>query len=349
MEKRPLGRTGIDVPVLCLGTMMYGEQIGDEEAFRQMDRCMERGVNFFDTAELYTIPPKPETQGESERTIGRWLSGRGGREKVVIASKVCGASAMNWFRSNGEKCRLNKEQIVFAVERSLKNLQTDYIDIYQTHWPDRYTTAFDQPLRGFRIRMEQEFVPIEETLEAMDVLVRDGKIRYAAVSNENSWGVMKHLQAAEQKGLPRIVSIQNAYNLLNRTFEQDLAEFAMRENVGLLAYSPLAQGALTGKYLGGKKPAGSRGELFGRLDRYETPGTDPAIAAYVALAEKHGIHPATLAMQFVNTRPFLTSNIFGARDEAQLELILDSVDFPWTDEIEEEIIAIRSIHNNPCP
>ena len=347
MEKRRLGRTDLQVSALCLGTMMYGDQIDEREAARQMDFCFDRGVDFFDTAELYTVPPKPETQGESERFVGRWLKDRGVRDKVVIATKITGRAPMEYLRG-GETPRLSADHIKRAVERSLKNLQTEYIDLYQTHWPDRRAPIFGAELKGFR-PYKDDWISFEETLGAMTELQREGKIRHFGVSNETPWGVMEQLRVSEENAMARIQSIQNAYSLVNRNFEVGLAEIALQENVGLLAYSPIAQGALTGKYLGGAKPAGSRGALYGRLGRYETPSAEKAIASYVALAEEFGVHPAVLAMQFVTTRSFVTSNIFGARNAEQLALIFASLEFEWTDEVEQAVNARHAALPNPCP
>ncbi len=348
LERRRLGRSDTTVPSLCLGTMMYGDQIGEAEAFRQMDRCFERGIDFLDTAELYTIPPKPETQGESERIVGRWIEERGVRDRVLIASKIVGRSSMDWFREDGAKPRVREADIRFAVERSLKNLRTDVIDLYQIHWPDRPVRIFGQDLQGFA-PYEDDGEPIEAQLSALGDLVREGKIRHIGLSNETSWGVMAFLRAAEAEGLERIVSNQNAYNLVNRYYEYGLAEIAQQEDVGLLAYSPIGQGALTGKYLGGARPKGSRGELFGRLGRYQTPSADEAIRAYVELADEIGVPPAVLAMQFVTTRSFVTSNIFGAHGEEQLDQIFASLDMKWSEEIEEKVNAIHARLPNPCP
>ncbi len=347
MEKRSLGRTDIDVSVLCLGTMMYGEQIDEKDAFAQMDAAFGRGVDFFDTAELYTIPPKPETQGNSERYVGEWMKSRGVRDRIVLATKVVGRSKLDYLRG-GEEPRLSAPQIRAAVERSLKNLQTDYIDLYQTHWPDRRARIFGAEIKGYR-HYEDDSIPIDETLDALTDLQREGKIRHVGVSNETSWGVMRHLRAAHEKGVARVHSIQNAYNLVNRTFEYGLAEIAHREDVGLLAYSPIAQGALTGKYLGGAKPQGSRGALFGRMERYQTPSAADAISAYVDVARRFGLDPAAFAMQFVTTRSFLTSNIFGARGMDQLETIFASLEIKWTEELEEAVNAVHARLSNPCP
>lgn len=347
MEKRRLGRTDLQVPALCLGTMMFGDQINESDAAAQMDACADRGINFFDTAELYTIPPKAETQGESERIIGRWMRRKKNRDRMIIATKVSGRTRMPWIRE-GEPARLRRAQIFQAVERSLANLQTDWIDLYQLHWPDRPVQNFGGDREGYR-HYDDKGVPIEETLDALNALVEAGKIRHVGLSNETAYGTMKFIQIAEQHNLPRIVSIQNAYNLVNRRFEIGLAEIALEEDVGLLAYSPLGQGALTGKYLGGAKPKGSRGAMFGRLDRYETPQADKSISAYVDLARSFGIDPAAFAMQFVTTRPFVASNIFGANGANQLQIIFNSLEVQWTEEMETAVNRLYGEFQNPCP
>ena len=347
MEQRPLGRTGARVSALCLGTMMFGDQISETDAFAQMDVCIERGVAFFDTAELYTIPPKAETQGESERIVGRWLADRGARDKITLATKVVGRSTFPWIRDGGE-ARLTGPQIRAALERSLRNLRTDHIDLYQTHWPDRTVQVFGAGLSGYK-HFSDAGVPFEETLGALGDLRKEGKIRFIGVSNETAWGVSKMLRVADDDDAPRIASIQNGYNLLNRTFETGLAEIAIEENVGLLAYSPIAQGVLTGKYLDGVSPAGSRGAMFGRLDRYKTPSADKAIRDYAAIADRFGVDRAAFAMQFVTTRPFVTSNIFGANGLDQLQTVLGSTEIRWTDEMEAAVNAVHAACPNPCP
>ncbi len=348
MEKRPLGRTDLSVSPLCLGTMMYGEQIGEEEAFRQMDICFERGVDFFDTAEIYTVPPKPETQGNSERIVGRWMASRGRRDKITLATKVAGRSPMVWLR-DGQETRLTSEQIKSAIDRSLKNLETDVIDLYQLHWPDRSVQLWGSAQKYGYKHFEESGVALHETLGALDDLIKEGKVRHIGLSNETAWGLMRFVQEAKTKSLPRVVSIQNCYNLLNRAFETGLAEAAIEENVGLLAYSPIAQGVLTGKYLDGANPTGSRGQMFGRLDRYQTPPATHAIRDYTNLAKEAGIAPAALALQFVTTRSFVTSNIFGANGEEQLETALSSIDLKWTQELETAINKIHAETPNPCP
>jgi len=344
MEKRKLGTTDIDVSLICLGTMTYGEQNTREEGFAQMDYAASRGVNFFDTAELYSIPPKAETAGSTETIIGEWFKENKNRDKFILATKVVGRTGMTWFR--GEPGRLSKAHIHEAVEGSLKRLQTDYIDLYQLHWPDRPMGIFGG--LGFTPH-EGDEVPLEETLDVLDGLVKEGKIRHIGLSNETAWGVMSCLKHAEIKNLPRVQSVQNAYNLLSRSYEVGLSEVSYREKVGLLAYSPLAQGYLTGKYEGGALPDGSRKKLFDRLNRYETPGADTAITKYINLAKDAGLDPSHMALAFVNSRPFVTSNIIGATTMEQLKTNIDSIDVTLSEDVLNEIENIHLLHSNPCP
>lgn len=352
MQMRELGRTGLKVSAVCLGTMTFGDQNTEADGHAQMDRALAVGVNFFDTAELYSIPPKPETHGSTERIIGSWFAKTGRRKDVILATKIVGRSPMAWFREGPDglddgKTRINRKQIDYAVLQSLKRLQTDYIDLYQLHWPDRGFSGF-----GFQTFQDYkpDWTPFEDILDALDRHVQAGRIRAIGVSNESPWGVMRFVAEAEKRGLPRIASIQNAYNLLNRRFETDgLAEIALREQVGLLAYSPLGQGYLTGKYQGGALPAGSRKALFNRLQRYEGPGADEAIGAYLACAKDLGVTPAQLALKFVDTRPWVTSTIIGATTMAQLDENLAAFDLPWTDEMETRVNALHAVHRNPCP
>ncbi|WP_040508755.1 aldo/keto reductase [Gluconobacter morbifer] len=348
MKQRELGRTGIPVSEICLGTMTFGQQNTEAEGHAQLDLALDHGINFIDTAELYAIPPRAETYGATETIIGSWLRNRGGRERLVIASKVVGRTSSPWFRPDGEEARLTPRQIRYALEGSLRRLGTDYIDLYQLHWPDRQISTFGADGTTFRDLPQGSSVPIEETLGVLGDLVNEGKIRHVGVSNETAWGVSKFLEVSKT-GLPRIASIQNAYNLINRTFEIGLAEMALQEKVGLLAYSPLAQGYLTGKYLNGVRPAGARTTLFNRGQRYEKPGVDEAITAYHALAREEGIDPVQLAVAFVTSRPFVTSNIIGATSVAQLQTILGSVSVDITDELERRINAIHQVHSNPAP
>lgn len=348
MDYRTLGRTPLKVSSLCLGTMTWGEQNSEAEGHEQMDYALDQGINFFDAAELYPIPPKPATQGRTEEIIGSWLAKRKNRDKVILATKVIGRSESTWFRDGDVQGEVSRAQIIEAVDKSLKRLKTDYIDLYQIHWPDRAVSQFGANPVIYKQKHSRE-IPIEEQLEAMEDLVRQGKIRYLGVSNESSWGVMRFIGLAEQYGLPRVQSVQNAYNLLNRTFETSLAEVCTRENVGLLAYSALGQGYLTGKYEGGALPEGSRKKLFDRLQRYETPGAVPAIAAYLELAREVGLDPAQMAIQFAATRPFVTSTILGATTMDQLKTNIASLRLAWTAELEERINEVHLIHTNPCP
>jgi len=346
MEYRKLGHTGLDVSAICLGTMTWGEQNTEAEAHQQMDYAADKGVNFFDAAELYPIPPKAETQGRTEEYIGSWFAARNNRDKVIIATKVNGRSKSDWFRDNGGICRLSPEQINEAVNKSLKRLRTDYIDLYQLHWPDRPMRLFG----GLEYEHDDtEHHPIEETLGVLAKLIEQGKVRHVGISNETAWGTMSYLEAAKSNGLPRVASIQNAFNLVNRAFEIDLSEISYRENIGLLAYSPLGQGTLTGKYLNGAQPPGSRKVLFERIKRYETPTAEQAIGAYVALAEEHALDPAQMAIQFVTTRPFVTSSIIGATSMAQLETDIGSMDVELSEDVLNGIEGIHRTYTNPCP
>lgn len=350
MEMRKLGRTGLEVSSICLGTMTWGEQNSEAEGHAQMDMAIERGINFFDTAELYAIPPKPETQGRTEEIIGTWFKARGNRDKVILASKIVGRSSNTWFRDSGETARLTPEDIEEAVNKSLTRLQTDYIDLYQVHWPDRNVSQFgSNPIIWKDVEPAADEVPIEETLGALGDMVKAGKIRHVGLSNESAWGIMRYLQAAEDMDLPRVASIQNAYSLVNRTFETNLAEIALREDVGLLAYSVLGQGYLTGKYRDGALPEGSRKKLFERLQRYETPGSEVAINAYLDLASERGLDPAQMALAFAHTRSFMTSVIIGATSLEQLQVAIDSADLDVSDELEDRINAIYQVHGSPCP
>ncbi|MBI1260375.1 MAG: aldo/keto reductase [Rhizobiales bacterium] len=346
MEFHKLGTTDLKVSAICLGTMTFGEQTSEEVGHEQMDYALAHDINFFDTSEMYAVPPRKETQGATERIIGNWFKARKNRDKVILATKVAGRSPMTWLREDGSPTEQSRAQIFEAVDKSLARLQTDYIDLYQLHWPDRPINLFGG--LGYK-HIEAPSHPIEEILETLNELVKAGKIRHIGLSNESPWGTMKFLHYAEAKKLPRVQSIQNAYNLVNRTFELGGSEIALRDHVGLLAYSPLAQGYLTGKYANGALPKGSRKQLFNRLQRYESPMADAAFEKYLALARKHGFDASQLANQFVTTRPFVTSNIIGATDMPQLKIAVDSVNLKWTDELEAEVEAIHLSQPNPCP
>jgi len=346
MDYRELGRTGVKVSRFCLGTMTFGEQNSEAEGHAQMDYAFDRGINIFDAAEIYPVPPKPETQGRSEAIIGTWLAARKRRDKVMIATKVAGRGKMTWVRKDRSPTRHSPAQIMEAVEASLKRLKTDYIDLYQLHWPDR-------PMRIFEgldyVHLEGDTHPIHEILGALGKLVAGGKVRFVGLSNESPWGVMTFLKASEQHGLPRPVSIQNAYNLVNRSFETGLSEIFYREQMSLLAYSPLGQGYLSGKYEGGALPPGSRKTLFDRLGRYEKGNGPRAISTYIALARKHGLDPAQMAIAFSVSRPFVTSAIIGATTMDQLKTDMAAADLKLTQAVLEDIDQIHLDYPNPCP
>ncbi len=350
MRRTRLGRTDLTIPAVCLGTMTFGEQNTEAEGHAQLDHALDHGVDFLDTAEFYSIPPKPETVGRTEEIIGTWLKARRHRDRITVATKVCGRSDMTWFRDDGSPTRLVRAQIDEAVFKSLKRLSIDTIDLYQVHWPDRRVPGFgSNPTIWHEPPRLDDEVPIEETLEALAVHVKAGRIRHIGLSNESTWGVMRWIAAAEATGGPRVVSIQNAYNLLNRTFEVNLAEACGREGVTLLAYSPLGQGHLTGKYRSGALPAGSRKQLFDRLQRYERPNAAEAVEAYCALAADLGLTPAALAIAHVGSRSFVGSTIIGATTMAQLAENLAAFDVEITPEIAARIDAIHLRFPDPCP
>ena len=346
MDYRELGRTGIKVSSLCLGTMTWGEQNSEAQAHEQMDYALDQGINFFDAAELYPIPPKRETQGRTEAHVGSWFKSRKARDRVILASKVVGRTKNTWFREDGSQGRLAPAQIREALESSLRRLKTDYIDLYQVHWPDR-PMKFIGTLEY--LAEEGDAHPIAETLGVLCEFMDQGKVRAIGISNETPWGAMTYLKEAKARGLQRIASIQNAYSLVNRKFEVGLSEITYHEGVGLLAYSPLAQGYLTGKYENGALPKGSRMALFGRASRYKSLQGLTAISAYVALARKHGIDPAQMALQFVASRPFVTSAIFGATTMDQLRTDVASIDQDLSRDLLDGIEVIHRKYTNPCP
>jgi aryl-alcohol dehydrogenase-like predicted oxidoreductase len=345
MRYRNLGKTEISVSELCLGTMTWGEQNTQDEAFAQIDRAAEHGINFMDAAEMYPVPPRPETYGQTERIIGNYFKARGSRDQWILTSKVAGPGN-NISHIRDGNLKHNRQHIITALNGSLERLQTDYIDLYQLHWPDRETNFFGK--LGY-VHSDKVFTPLEETLEVLDEQVKAGKIRYIGLSNETPWGTMRFLQLAEERGWPRAVTIQNPYNLLNRSFEVGLAEIAIREQCGLLAYSPLAFGMLTGKYANGAKPEGARLTLFSRFTRYNNPETARAADQYVQLAKQHGVDPAQMALAYVTSRPFVTSNIIGATSLEQLQSNLDSVKLTLSEEVVAEIEAIHKTQPNPAP
>ena len=346
MKMNPLGRSGIQVSEICLGTMTFGEQNNEQEAHAQLDMALDYGVNFIDTAELYAVPPRAETQGLTERFIGSWLKRRGGRERLVSATKVAGPA--EWAAHIRGGPRLPARHIEQAVEGSLRRLQTDYIDLYQVHWPERPTNFFGE--LGWRpdanVRVDDP-VPIEETLTALDRLLRSGKVRAIGVSNETPWGVHEYLRLSETRGLARIASIQNPYSLLNRSFEVGLAEMAVAEAVPLLAYSPLAFGVLSGKYLHHARPQGARLTRFPHYTRYSGPQAQAASECYVQLARQAGLSPAQMALAFVRQQPFVASTIIGATTLSQLKENLESVAVTLDATV---LASIELIHRNyPYP
>ncbi|MBI3419906.1 MAG: NADP(H)-dependent aldo-keto reductase [Proteobacteria bacterium] len=349
MQLRELGRTGLKVSALCLGTMTWGEQNTEAEAHAQMDYAVENGVNFFDAAEMYPVPPKAETQGRTEAYIGSWFKKSGKRDKIILATKVAGvmngASVVAHLRDGTG--HLNKKNIMAAVEDSLKRLQTDVIDLYQLHAPDRSVNCFGQ--LGYKHNTDEIPVPLEETLEALQELMKAGKVRFIGVSNETPWGVMRFLELANMKTLPRMASVQNPYNLLNRSYEVGLAEISIREQCGLLAYSPLAFGVLSGKYLNGARPPKGRLTLYARFQRYTGPQAEAATKRYVKIANDAGLDPAQMAIAFVNSRDFVTSNIIGATTLEQLKSNIGSIKINLQPDVMNAIDAVHREISNPCP
>ena len=346
MEYRQLGITDLKVSLICLGTMTWGEQNSEQEAHQQLDFVLDKGLNFIDTAEMYPVPPRAETYSLTEQYIGNWLARRNNRDKIILSTKVVGrGEGFSYIR--GGNPRLDRKNIEAALNASLARLKTDYIDLYQLHWPDRNTNFFGK--LGYEHQVEDNPIPVEETLEVLSGLVQSGKVRHIGVSNETPWGTMRFLDIAEKRQLTRIVSIQNPYNLLNRTFEIGLAEISLREQVGLLAYSPLGFGVLSGKYLNNQMPAGARLTLFERFSRYSNPIAAAAVKAYVDLALAHELDPAQMALAYVNSRPFLTSTIIGATSMEQLSSNIDSINIKLSAEVLEGIEQIHQLHPNPCP
>ncbi|ENK2093911.1 NADP(H)-dependent aldo-keto reductase [Vibrio vulnificus] len=344
MQYTKLPHSTLEISKLCLGTMTFGEQNSQQDAFEQLDYAVAQGINFIDTAEMYPVPPKAQSQGLTEQFIGNWLSKSSKREKVLIATKIAGPRNVPYIRDN---MSLNRRHIHTAIDDSLTRLQTDYVDLYQLHWPQRQTNCFGQ--LNYPYPDTQEEVTLIETLEALNELVKAGKVRYIGVSNETPWGVMTLLRLAEKHDLPRIVSIQNPYNLLNRSFEVGLSEISHYEGVQLLAYSPMAFGTLSGKYLDGARPKGARCTLFERFQRYFTPQGLEATNAYVSLARDYGLDPAQMALAFVNQRPFVASNIIGATTLDQLKANIESLNVKLEDEVLNKIQQIGTTYSNPCP
>ena len=345
MKTRTLGKTDIAVSEICLGTMTWGEQNSEREAAEQLDLATAEGINFIDAAEMYPVPPRAETQGLTETYLGSWLAKRGRRDDLVIASKVAGPGNGLTYLRNGP--RLTRSHIRKACEDSLQRLQTDYIDLYQVHWPDRNANFFGK--LGYQHQPDEQSTSIEETLEALHELVQEGKIRHVGISNETPWGTAEYLRLSRERNWPRIVSIQNPYNLLNRTFEVGAAEVACREQVGLLAYSPLAFGVLSGKYLGGQRPEGARLSLYTRFARYTSKRGEEATQAYVNLAKQHGLSSVQMALAYVTGRDFVTSNIIGATSVEQLQENINSASLVLDDQVLSDIESLHEEFTYPCP
>ncbi|MBS6033728.1 MULTISPECIES: NADP(H)-dependent aldo-keto reductase [Pantoea] len=346
MHYHRIPHSTLEVSQLGLGTMTFGEQNSEADAHAQLDLAIRSGINFIDTAEMYPVPPRPETQGLTEQYIGSWLKQRGSRDKIILASKVSGPSRGN-DASIRPNMALDRKNIREALDASLKRLNTDYLDLYQLHWPQRQTNYFGK--LGYQYSETTAQVTLLETLEALTEQVRAGKIRYIGVSNETAWGVMRYLQLAEKHELPRIISIQNPYSLLNRSFEVGLAEISQHEGVELLAYSSLAFGTLSGKYLNGAQPAGARNTLFSRFTRYSGEQSQQAIAEYVALARQHQIDPSQMALAYVRQQPFVASTLLGATTLEQLQTNIDSFNLTLNAEILEGIEAIHRRYTYPAP
>ncbi|MFO1480634.1 MAG: aldo/keto reductase [Turneriella sp.] len=339
MIYRKLGKTNLDVSAICLGTMTWGTQNTEAEGHEQMDYALAQGVNFFDTAEMYAVPPAAETYGKTESIIGTWFAKRKNRDKVILATKIAG-NGLQWIRGGSS---ITGETVKLAVEESLRRLQTDYIDLYQLHWPNRGSYHFGQQW-NYKIKNstnEQELENFIEVLSTLRALMTAGKIRHVGLSNETAWGTMKYLQLSEARDLPRVQSIQNEYSLLYRLHEPDLMEISLREKVGLLAWSPLAAGMLTGKYANGARPQGSRWTLSKRFNQRDTPQAHAAVDRYLAVAKKHGLDVAQMAIAFVLSRPFVTSAIIGATSMTQLRTNIAAAEISLSDEVHSEIAAVR--------
>lgn len=343
IEKRKLGWTDIEVPAICLGTMVWGEQNDEAEAHEQLSYGVdERGINFIDTAEVYPIPPTSEKQGLTETYIGNWLKKRGKRDDLTIATKVCIGGTISTRESTH---KYDKENIRAAIEGSLGRLQTDYVDLYQIHWPERTTNFFGK--REYDKAYDEDTTPIRETLEALKELIDEGKVRHIGVSNETPWGVMEYLRLAREEGLPRIVTIQNQYSMVNRHFEIGLSEIAINEKVGLLPYSALSGGVLSGKYLGGVFPEGARFTLGNRnAHRYNSPQLQPIIEAYVELAKKHDLDPSAMAIAFATSRDFVTATIIGSTSVEQMKTCIDGGSLQLSEEVLAGIEAIHEQYPN---
>ncbi|MFL2885050.1 MAG: aldo/keto reductase [Candidatus Pelagibacter sp.] len=346
MNYKKLGNTDLNVSTICLGTMTWGEQNSEKEGFEQMDFALSRGVNFWDTAEIYSIPMREETYGETERIIGNWFQKTKKRNDIVLATKVCGNTSNKYIRGGGNS--FGKKKIAEALDESLRRLKTDYIDLYQLHWPERSTNFFGD--YGYdHDDNDKNWTPFEEILESLKKFIKQGKIRYVGLSNETAWGLSKFLELSKMKGLPRMMSVQNPYNLLNRTYEVGLAEISVREQSGLLAYSPLAFGYLTGKYRNNKLPAKSRMQLFKNFNRYKNENGQKAIDEYYKISKKYNLDFTQMSLKFCEIQHFTTSVIIGATTMEQLKTNIESVNVKLNGDIINDINKIQQKYPNPCP
>jgi aryl-alcohol dehydrogenase-like predicted oxidoreductase len=345
MKFRKLGTTDIDVSLICLGTMTWGTQNTEKDAFEQMDYAISQGINFFDTAEIYSVPPTYDSYGKTELMIGNWLKERKNRDKIILASKVAGPGC-DWIRGGGNN--FDEKKIGEAIDGSLKRLKTDYIDLYQLHWPERSTNFFGR--RDYQYNNEEgNWNSFENILEALQKYIKSGKIRYVGISNETPYGLSRYLEISKNKGAPRMMSVQNPYNLVNRTYEIGMSEISIREKCGLLVYYPLAAGGLSGKYRNGKMPKNSRMALFKGWERHLNPLAMKAYDEYYKLAKDFDLTMVQLAQSFVNSRPFVTSNIIGATTMDQLKENVESINIEFTDEMMERVNEIHNINPNPSP
>lgn len=353
--KQKLGSSDLKVSNICIGTMTFGEQTKKQESFKILDFAYKNGINFVDTAEMYPVYPKKETQGLSEKIIGEWVHKNKIRSKIIIATKICsrnqdgiGATKLKWIRGGGNNLKYNKKNLVKAVEDSLKRLKTDYIDLYQLHWPERNVPIFGKLNFEYKLK-ENYWTPFLDIIQNIESLIKEGKIRYFGLSNETPWGITKFINLAETNNLPKPITIQNGYNLLNRVFDISNSEVSLREKCGLLAYSPLAGGRLTGKYLNGKRPKYARYSMWpGRFSRHHTPRGEEAIKKYLKIAKKYKISLTTLANSFVLSRPFLSSSILGASKFYQLKKNLNSINYKLSKNALKEIEIIHNQDPNPC-
>ncbi len=345
MKFRKLGNTNLNVSLICLGTMTWGTQNSEKDAFEQMDYSIDQGINFFDTAELYSVPPTKDSYGKTETIIGNWFEKRKNRDKIILASKIAGPG-LDWIR--GGKNSFSEKKIEEAIDNSLKRLKTDYIDLYQLHWPERSTNCFGR--REYKVdKNEGEWNDFENVLQSLEKFIKNGKIRYIGVSNETPYGLSKYLEISKNKNLPRMMSVQNPYSLVNRTYEIGMSEISIREKCGLLVYYPLASGALSGKYRNGQMPKNARMTLFKGWERMLNPLAMKAYDEYYKLSKENNMTMVQLAQAFVNSRPFVTSNIIGATTMDQLKENIDSIKVELTEEIMEKINLIHNNNPNPAP